>query len=76
MERSGTPGSFAEERRAREVGDSPLSTGQFRRLRYRTLSALDFHPGHQPGVPLLHPRLYASARYAGLERFPDFAGSI
>ena len=51
---------------AREVGDSLFIISYLRRLRYRTLRALDFHNGRQPGVPLRStPGFTLSPRSAG-----------
>ena len=52
---------------AREVGDSLFNISDLRRLRYRTLRALELHNRRQPwGSAPLHPRLYAIATLRGL----------
>ena len=48
---------------AREVGDSRFIICDWRRLRYRTLRALESHNRHQPGVLLAKPRSPQALRY-------------
>jgi hypothetical protein len=66
VERSGTPGSSKYTRKAREVGDRPFIKMN-RRFWAIARFARSFYSGSSTwGFASLHPRLYASARSAGL----------